>query len=66
MSNKQLKIIIIAMMYASGLDPVLGDDYYQEADASAIGRFLEGVCSYFELDRNHFSLHFKENQMCSG
>jgi hypothetical protein len=58
MSNDKLKQIIIAMMYASGLDPVLDDDFYQNLDGETIARFLEGICAYFKVQRDSWMVHF--------
>ena len=58
MNKKTKEQVLIAMMYASGLDPLIEDDYYQNLVPSDISRFLEGVCSYFGIERDSWMLHF--------
>jgi len=58
MTNKQLTEIIKAMMYSSGLDPLLEEDFYQNLTGTSIGQFLEGVVSYFDLKRDSWVVHF--------
>ena len=58
MNKKLMREIIIAMMYASGLDPLLDDDYYQNPSATNIGRFLEAVTCYFKIKRDAWITHY--------
>lgn len=59
MTDKQLKEVLKAMMYASGLDPLFDDDdYYQNLNGTTIGQFLEGVVSFFNIKRDSWMVHF--------
>lgn len=58
MNNKQLKEILTAMMYASGLDPEVEGDYYQGLNGGSIGRFFEGICRYFDVERGSWMFSF--------
>ena len=58
MNKKQLREIIIAMMYTAGLDPLIEDDYYQNISVSCMIKFLDGVVGYFEIPRDSWMVHF--------
>ncbi len=58
MNKKQVASHLEAMMFASGLDPVMDDDYYQCISGDSIGRFCEAVCCFFKVARDSWMFHF--------
>jgi hypothetical protein len=58
MNNKQIASHIEAIMFASGLDPVMDEDYYQGVNGESIGRFCEAMCCFFKIERDAWMFHF--------
>ncbi len=58
MNKKQIATHLEAMMYASGLDPAMEDDYYQCINGETIGRFCEAICCFFQIERDCWMFHF--------
>jgi len=58
MTKKQIKEQVLAMMFASGLTPVIEDDYYENLNGSTIGRFCEALRGHFSVEHDCWALHF--------
>lgn len=58
MTKKQIREQVLAMMFASGLSPIVDDDYYENLNGSAIGRFCEALCGHFKVSRDCWAFHF--------
>jgi len=57
-TNRHFKDVIVAMMYASGLDPLFDSDYYQNMIPSNIGNFINGLVSFFELGNDSWYTNY--------
>ena len=58
MNKKQYVETIKAILYGSGLDPIFDGDYYQDNNAEARARFIEGLQSVFGENRSSFRFHY--------